>query len=143
MRAKEPSIDDLAAFAAFADAFESADFLPGEWLSPQPSGDADSAFPIWASGDVVSRWHQALYDRDIVDPDSDYLSEAFAQQMDEFVTDPTLLSAADLSTIRTVLTNISRGDRFCDGYMASMFENDVSQAATARLVSLSAEDGAP
>jgi len=84
----------------------------------------------------VMEWERALYDRYVIDPSSDYLSETFGQRMQEFAANPTLLMSEDLQTIRTVLTNISRGERFCDGYMAGMFESGVAQMATRRLAEL-------
>lgn len=131
-----PTAADLAVFARFADAFESAEFEAGRVHPTQQTGPDTFTFGWWESSPIVSEWHSALYDHNIIDPGSEYLSEEFAEKMAQFAADPSLLSKQDLSTIRTVLTNISRGDRFCEGYMAGMFENGVAQAATRRLAAL-------
>jgi hypothetical protein len=59
--------------------------------------------------------------------------------MSEFAADLCLVESVDLAIARTILTNIARSDRFCDGYMADMFENGMAQAATRRLVQISGE----
>ncbi len=130
---------DLLAFKRFADAFDAEGFHAGRIHTSEEVEPGVHSWPWWEASPVAGEWHQALYDNGIIDPESDYLSVEFAQQMRQFEADPTLLSAADLSTVRTVLTNISRGERFCDGYMASMFDTGVAQAATRRLVELACD----
>lgn len=127
---------DLGAFERFAVAFDSEDFDAGTVHPSEEIEPGVHALPWWESSSVVTEWHDALYDHHIIDGSSDYLSEEFASRMRDFVSDTSLLASEDLVTIRTVLTNISRGDRFCDGYMAEMFENGIAQAATRRLVEL-------
>jgi len=131
-----PSSDDRAFFARFADAFEREGFCAGRFHPSEPTGPNSFTFGWWESSPIVSQWHAALYDRNIIDPQSDYLSPEFAARMAQFSKDPTMLLEQDLATIRTVLTNIARGDRFCEGYMAGMFEAGVAQAATRRLAGL-------
>lgn len=132
-----PSSDALQAFARFSDAFDRPDFAAGEWGGGQEVEPGIVQMPYWMPNAIVSGWHTELYDRGIIDPHSNYLSEEFAAKMRGFTADPSLLSVQDLQTIRTVLTNISRGERFCEGYMGEMFENGVAQAATRRLIELS------
>jgi len=137
----EPSSGDLLAFRRFADAFDAENFDAGRVHSSEEVEPGVYSWPWWEESPIVGEWHQALYDNHVIDPESDYLSEDFAAKMRQFEVAPALLDGADLQTIRTVLTNISRGDRFCDGYMASMFENGVAQAATRRLVGLASAPG--
>lgn len=120
---QNPSEDDLRSFARFAEAFGEPEFTPGTSHPAEEIEPDVYSFGWFEYAPAVSEWHQELYDRNVIDPDSDYLSEAFAHRMRRFSADPTLLSAADLPTIRTVLTNIARGERFCDGYMSSAFES--------------------
>jgi hypothetical protein len=133
------SSEDLAAFTPFAAVFESADFVAGSWHPSQELEPRVLAAGWWKRSAEVARWAQALYDRNIIDPQSDYLTEEWSVRMRAFAADPSALADADLQTVRTVLTNVARGDRFCEGYMASMFTNGVCQAATRRLVDLALE----
>lgn len=131
-----PTIDALLALSPFVHEFTAEGFTAGIFHNAEEIEPGVFSMPWWEPSDIVLQWEAALYHHGIIDPQSDYLSEEFGRQVEEFAADPTLLSAADLPTIRTVLTNISRGERFCDGYMASMLESGVAQAATARLVQL-------
>lgn len=131
-----PSADDLASFAKYAEAFGASDFVAGEW---HPSAEIEPnvrSWPWWESSPIVSEWHQALYDCHVIYPGSDYSSPEFSQRMAEFAANLRLIASLDLATVRTILTNISRGDRFCEGHMAGTFENGVAQAATQRLADL-------
>lgn len=134
-----PAKENLRSMTEFADAFDSPDFVAGEWTSPVVRPDGVIEVGYWMAGDCVMRWEQAVYDRQVVDPDSAYLSERFSRQMDSYIHDPSRLREADLATVRTVITNVVRGERFCEGYMAEMFECGVAQAATRRLVELAEE----
>jgi len=134
---QRPDKYDLAAFTVFAQAFEEQSFVAGTVHPPEEIEPGVMAIGWWASSDVVERWHEALYHHQIIDPDSDYLSEACSRRMEEFAQNPALLKTCDLPAVRTAMTNISRGDRFCDGYMAGMFDSGVAQAATRRLAELS------
>ncbi len=137
---QRPDEYDLAAFAVFAQAFEERSFVAGTVHPPEEVEPGVMALGWWAPSDLVAAWHEALYEHQIIDPDSDYLSVAWSRRMEKFAANPALLEACDLPTVRTALTNISRGDRFCDGYMAGMFDNGVAQAATRRLVESSKPD---
>lgn len=132
----DPRAADLLAFAPYVEAFEQADFSAGRFHPAEEIEPNTYTWPSWESSPIVSEWHQALYDRHIMDPQSPYLDAQFTVRMREFEASPSLLSDQDLSTIRTVLTYIARGDRFCEGLIADMFEKGVAQAATRRLVDL-------
>ena len=131
-----PNRDDLTAFVAFADAFDADGFVGGTWHASEETEPGVFTFPWWEPAAEVADWEAALYEREIIDPLSDYLSDEWSRRMNDLAADPSPLSGADLATIRTVLTNISRGERFCDGYMADMFEKGIAQAATRRLATL-------
>ncbi len=131
-----PSAEDLRVFAEFANAFESDDFVAGTPYGEEEVEPGVYTMGGWIPSEIVIQWETALYDHHIIDGNSDYLSPEFARRMNEFAEDLTLLSAADLQTVRTVLTNISRGERFCDGYLCDAFDRGVAQAATRRLVDL-------
>ncbi|MDZ4179303.1 MAG: DUF6508 domain-containing protein [Coriobacteriia bacterium] len=133
---ESPPPPNLTGFSDYADAFELRGFVAGRAHPSEELEPGVYSWPSWESSPIVSEWHRALYDHNIIDPQSPYLTEEFAARMREFEDDPSLLSGQDLSTIRTVLTYISRGERFCDGLMADMFDKGVAQSATRRLVEL-------
>jgi hypothetical protein len=133
MQSEEPSTDGLAAMGEFATAFEAEGFAAGEWTSPERQEDGAIQLCYWSPSEQVILWEQAVYDLHIVDSSSDYMGEDMGHLLQQFQQDPSLLLASDLATVRAVVTNIVRGERFCDGYMAGMFESGVAQAATRRL----------
>ena len=134
--ADAPSRDELLSMTEFVAAFDAAGFVAGEWTKPEERPDGVIEIGYWTPGECVMRWEQAIYHRHLVHPESGYLSEQFSKQMQDYRRDPSRLLEADLATIRTVLTNVVRGERFCDGYIAEMFECGVAQLATRRLVEL-------
>lgn len=137
---EQPSLEDLRAIAEFATAFDTPGFEPGEWTRPEPLPDGTILLGWWSPSETVMRWEESLYSRHIVDPGGEYLSKEFSARMRHFAADLSLLLEQDLPTIRTTLTNIVRGERFCDGYIAGMFECGVAQAATRRLGELAARE---
>lgn len=130
-------------FARFAAAFETDGFVASTAHEPEEIEPGVMTMPWWEYSDVVSEWQQALCEHGVIDAQSDDLSAEFVARMSEFEADPSLIGDADLQTIRMVLTRISRGERFCDGYMATMFENGVARAATRRLVELATLQSSP
>ena len=102
---QSPTKDDLAAVAAFAERFEAPWFSAGE----------------------------ALYDHNIVDPDSGYMEESAAEFVRRLEEDPMRIAGSDLATVRCVLTRVVRADRFVEGTIARASETGVAQAATKRL----------
>ncbi|HAY84033.1 MAG TPA: hypothetical protein DCY42_03650 [Chloroflexi bacterium] len=56
--------------------------------------------------------------------------------------DPDQVAAASLSQIRTMLTYIVRGERFCDGHWAAMVEHGYLQRLLERLSELSSSTSA-
>jgi O-acetyl-ADP-ribose deacetylase len=48
---------------------------------------------------------------------------AWQQQADSFVTNPELLTVADISTLQKLLTTHIRKERFCSGHLAAMIDN--------------------
>lgn len=72
----------------FVSAFDESAFVAGEWVQPKRREDGVIVIGSWDASDVVGRWERALYDRHIVDPESDYLSDEFAEIMRRFLDDP-------------------------------------------------------
>ncbi len=131
-----PSQADLAHFERFVREFEREGFTAGVTHPAEEIEAHRYTWPSWTPSTVVVEWHDALYERGIVDPEADYLSDEFGQRIEAWVKDPSSLLGAGLDTIRAVLTYIVRGERFCEGHIAEMFERGVAQAATSRLACL-------
>lgn len=131
-----PSREDIASFQRFVGAFSKSDFSPGTWHHAEEVEPGLYAVGWWEASRIVAEWERAIYDRHVIDPNSHYMSQEFGERMSRYRTDPSVLGEADLVTIRTVLTYIVRGERFCSGHIESMFESGVAQAATRRLSNL-------
>ena len=135
---KRPTNSDLAAIAVFAECFEASGFLPGEWINPPPREDGVFVIGWWSPSDVVAKWHKALYDHNIMDPDSDYLGKPNVEFVRRVTDDPSLITDSDLSSVRRVLTYLARAERHTGGGpFEEAFGSGMAQAATRRLGELS------
>jgi len=130
---QSPTKDDLAAVAAFAERFEAPGFSAGEWVPSKKQKNGSYTFPWWKGSKAVNEWQQALYDHNIVDPDSGYMEESAAEFVRRLEEDPMRIAGSDLATVRCVLTRVVRADRFVEGTIARASETGVAQAATKRL----------
>jgi len=128
-----PYSEDLAAVAAFAAVFEDSDFVAGLWTHPDPAADGVIRMSHWEPHADVQRWLDSLYRHGMVLPDFEWSAADWRDSMVGFQADPSLLESADLETVRKVLTTAARADRFNEGYLGSLFEAGVAQAATRRL----------
>ncbi|MHB8868129.1 MAG: DUF6508 domain-containing protein [Thermoleophilia bacterium] len=128
-----PYSEDLAAVAAFAAVFENADFVAGSWTHPAPGPDGVIQMSYWEPHADVQRWCDSLYRHGMLLPDFDWSAADWRDSMVGFQANPSLLESADLETVRKVLTAAARADRFNEGYLGSLFEAGVVQAATRRL----------
>lgn len=137
----EPSRADLVSFGRFAEAFSEADFSPGVWHPADEIEPGLLAVGWWQPSKIVAEWEHAIYDRHVIDPDADYLSEEFGARVREYQREPTRLDDAELDELRAVLTYVVRGERFCDGHIESMFVSGVAQHATRRLAFLGRTSG--
>ncbi len=131
-----PYSEDLAAVAIFAGVFEHSDFVAGSWTHPAAGRDGVIQMSYWEPHPDVQRWHDALYRHGMVLPDFDWSAADWRDSMVGFQANPSLLESADLETVRKVLTTAVRADRFNEGYLGSLFEAGVAQAATRRLGAL-------
>lgn len=134
--ASGPYSEDVAAVAGFAEVFESPDFVAGSWTHPSSGPDGVIQMSYWEPHPDVRRWHDSLYRHGMVLPDFDWSAADWRDSMARLQADPSLLESADLETVRKVLTTAARADRFNEGYLDSLFETGVAQAATRRLGAL-------
>jgi hypothetical protein len=123
------SEQQIDALLPFLDDFEAVGFKPGEWNSDSPS--------FKYNGPVVA-FAQALYKNGWIIPFDWGEWQATAQKL---VDSHDLLAAADLETIRKLLTIHSRKDRFCERHLAAMFENGHIVAVLQRLKDIREEMG--
>jgi hypothetical protein len=109
----------------FLDRFKAVGFSAGSWKSHA------GVFPWFDFNEVVSEFLQVLYDNGWVTAAFDWTEwEQFAQ---EFVDSPKKIEKADARTIQQLLTTHCRTDQFCEGHIASMFENGHIVALLRRL----------
>lgn len=129
-----PTPDDLLAFASFAAQFNAPGFVPGTWHTPTSRDDGVIEIGWWEADAAVAAWEHALYDRHIIDPDSDYLDDDNVQFVDRAIEDSSLVADLDLPTLRRALTFLARAERHsCGGWYDRAFESGMAQAATRRL----------
>lgn len=115
----------IDAILPFLDRFEAVDFSAGTWKMPE------GQFPWFNFEEVVLEFHQALYDNGWATPAFDWTE--WQQTAQEFVDSPKKIEKADATTIQKLLTTHCRADRFCEGHLASMFENGHIAALLRRL----------
>ena len=131
---EKPNDSDLATVAAFAERFEAPGFSPGEWVNPPPREDGVIVFGWWAPSVEVANWQRALYDHQIMDLDSDYLSKSNVAFVKKVIDDPSLIADLDLPTMRRVLTFLVRAERHTEGgWFEEAFQSGMAQTATRRL----------
>jgi len=109
----------------FLDRFEAVGFSAGSWKMPE------GQFPWFNFEEVVMEFQQALYENGWVTPAFDWTE--WQESAEEFVNSPNKIEKADATTIQKLLTTHSRKDRFCEGHLASMFENGQIVALFRRL----------
>lgn len=105
----------IDAILPFLDRFEAVDFSAGNWKTPE------GQFPWFNFEEVVMEFNQVLYDNGWVTPAFDWTE--WQQSAQKFVDSPKQIDKADATTIQKLLTTHCRADRFCEGHLASMFEN--------------------
>ncbi|MHB0979942.1 MAG: DUF6508 domain-containing protein [Thermoleophilia bacterium] len=137
-----PSREGMRAVAALSEVFSRPGFVAGSWIHPEPEPDGTVQMSHWEPGRDVQHWHDSLYRHGLVMPDLEWSAADRREEMARFQADPSALASADLDTIRKVLTTIARADRFTEGFLGSMFEAGVAQAATRRLAALAVEESA-
>ena len=120
--------EDIEELIAFDDVFYSRDFNPVERTG---GGDRDSngiiemPYPIYK--EEVTRFKRIISS----DKWCDYDYQLLEQQ--KLIESPSLIDQADLTDIRSLLTYVQRGERFCDGHIASMITSGIVKRIFDRL----------
>jgi nitric oxide reductase activation protein len=115
----------------FPDKFEDAGFSAGDWQIEE------GHFPWFNFDEIVMEFLQVLYDNDWVTPQFNWTE--WQESAKQYVDSREMVEPADAVTIQKLLTTHARADRFCEGHLASMFENEHILAMLQRLKVLRAE----
>jgi hypothetical protein len=86
---------------------------------------------------AVGAWDDALYDHHVID--FGYSFDEARALIHRAGTDPSFIAGADLRTVRSMATFLSRAERFCDGRLDRAVESGLVLALTRRLGELAAE----
>lgn len=123
-----PTVTDkqIDAILPFLDRFEAADFFAGTWKEVE-----EGRLPYFIYDDAVTEFNQALYDNGWVTPAFDWGEWQESARM--VVDSPAKIGKADTRTILKLFTTHVRADRFCEGRLATMFENGHIVALLRRL----------
>jgi ADP-ribosyl-[dinitrogen reductase] hydrolase len=105
--------DNLLAVLEFLPLFEQPDFSPGEWITQE------GHLPYFSYTPEVLDFIRALSGNGFIQP-FDWMNWREGEQL---VDHPTLLSKANLQTLRKLLTAHVRADRFSEGHLAATFES--------------------
>ena len=77
--------------------------------------------PWFNYDEAVMEFEQILYANDWVTPKVDW--DEWQDVAEEYVDSPEKIKSADVVTVQKLFTTHVRKDRFCEGHLASMFEN--------------------
>ena len=105
--------------------FEEAGFSDGTWHN-EPG-----VMPWFNYDEAVVEFEQILYANDLVTPKVDWVE--WQDVAEEYVDSPEKIKSADVVTVQKLFTTHVRKDRFCEGHLASMFENGHIVALLRRL----------
>ena len=108
--------EQIDALLPFLDKFDAVGFSAGTWLTL-----ALGHLPWFNFDEVVMKFIQVLYDNDWVTPQFDW--GEWQESTQQYIESPEKVESADTETIQKLLTTHARADRFCEGHLASMFEN--------------------
>lgn len=130
-----PTRQQIDAILPFLNRFTAEGFSAGEWHH------APGQFGWFGYSDSVSEFVSVLYENGWITPSFDWGS--WQDEAQEFVVKPERIDSADIEVIQKLLTTHVRADRFCEGHLASMFENGHIIALLRRLgeISRSAPSG--
>ncbi|MFU8772234.1 MAG: ADP-ribosylglycohydrolase family protein [Anaerolineales bacterium] len=105
--------DNLQSVLKFLPVFEQPDFSCGDWITQE------GHFPYFSYKPEVLGFIMALSENGFSQP-FDWMKWWEGKQL---VDNPTLLSRANLQTLRKLLTAHVSADRFTEGHLAAMFES--------------------
>lgn len=113
------TIDGIEKVLEFLPKFQDAKFKPGKWHYSEQFDENTSTFPYFEYSNSVSKFLHTLHDDGFVYP-FDWGSWNYGVKLSR---NPELIQKANLLTLRKLMTAHVRQDRFCEGHLASIFEN--------------------
>ena len=149
MSSKRPTrdwrISDIDKMLELLAIMESPDFVAFVWIEPQPrieAGVQTMQIPYPDYHPVVTKLVTLLYNTSAyIDPYTPLPEDSMPNDGTEvwhYWTDPEpeTFSSATLNQVRRYLVLCTRGERFCEGHIASQFESGALHAALSRLAVL-------
>ena len=115
----------IDAILPFLEQFEEAGFSVGTWHN-EPG-----VMPWFNYDEAVMEFEQILYANDWVTPEVDWVQ--WQDVAVEYVGLQEKIDSADVLTLKKLFTTHVRKDRFCEGHLATMFENGHIVALLRRL----------
>lgn len=115
----------IDAILPFITRFEADGFTGGKWNGPP------GQMPWFSYDESVTEFQSALQSAGWFDSSFDWPD--WQETAQEYVSFQGRIDAADATTIQKLFTTHFRKDRFCEGHLASMFENGHIVALLRRL----------
>ena len=101
-----------------------------ECTEMQKNEDGSFSFPYCSYSEMVREFEKTVYDTEFIFK-GDYLEGISGK-----ATDPAFIERCDLETLRKIMTSCVRGERFCEGHLASVIENGLILKVLKRLEEL-------
>ncbi len=120
----EIGLQQINAILKYLPTFEKQDDPFGQWV------EQEGQFLYFSFSPEVDEFISTLYKQNMIIP-FDWTS--WGEEAERYRTDPAALEAADLLTLRKLLTAHVRADRFVEGHLASVFESGHMTAILRRL----------
>jgi hypothetical protein len=113
----------IDALLSYLPLFVSPGYKFGEWVSKE------GHFPYFSYNPEVMKFIQTLYEQNIL-VQFDWMGW---EEGERYASEPEALEAADILTLRKLLTMHLRADRFTEGHLASVLESGHITAILCRL----------
>jgi len=123
----EPSHIAWAEVLQYLPIFDQPMFTPGIWV------EAEGTLPFFRYSRESVGFVETLYSSGVV---FDFDWPEWQAEAERLVSDQEALAAADLSTLRKLLTTHVRKDRFCEGHLASVLESGHIASILRRITTL-------
>ncbi len=120
----EIGLQQINAILKYLPIFEKQDDQFGQWV------EQEGQFPYFSFSPEVDEFISMLYKQNMIIA-FDWTS--WREEAARYQTDPAALEAADLLTLRKLLTAHVRADRFVEGHLARVFESGHMTAVLRRL----------
>ncbi len=110
----EIGVQQIDAILKYLPLFEKQGYQFGQWV------EQGGQFPHFSFSPEVDELISTLYRQNII---ISFDWTGWSDEAERYRSDPKALAAADLLTLRKLLTTHVRADRFAEGHLASVFES--------------------